>query len=313
LREIVTFTALEFEIGIYINWWATCFANNFVPSEAPPMRALNTAFQLGLLIALLYQGTHIHAIEAYILISIRFGDISVSTVLLMLYLDRRVPKHHFRPPKLRYHYEHVTFIGIFLRLISAIIFDGYSAYYWFSGIDKMARSPCPTWGFFLVRVDLFGWLRTFNKVVSIGQCILGPFCFFYFSQRIQQVLTGNKLTAVFFFVFHQGHEEDQFPRWISTVIPLLNIVLISLVMLTTELTIRWNKVFDVDQITSAGQLIPTIVSICGFCKVLYSFGGNTGSQSLTLTSLSSPPISPSLPEQRADVGMKDWYGGDVMH
>lgn len=268
---------LGIRIGIYINWWATCFANNFVPSEAPPMRALNTAFQLGLLIALLYQGTHIHAIEAYILISIRFGDISVSTVLLMLYLDRQAPehrvtKHHFRPPKLRYLYEHVTFIGIFLRLIIAVIFDGYSAYYWFSGIDRMAHSPCPTWGFFLARADLFGWLRTFNKVVSIGQCILGPFCFFYFSQRIQQVLTGNKFTAVFFFVFHQGHEEDQFPQWISTVIPLFNVILISLVMLTTELTIRWNKVFNVDQLSSAGQLIPATVSICGFCKVLYSFG-----------------------------------------
>jgi hypothetical protein len=263
---------LGIRIGVYINWWATCFANNFVPSEAPPMRALNTAFQLGLLIALLHQGTHIHAIEAYILISIRFGDISVSTVLLMLHLDRRSPRNHFQPPKLRYLYEHVTFIGIFLRLIIAIIFDGYSAYYWFYGIDKMARSPCPTWGFFLVRVDLFGWFRTFNQVVLIGQCILGPLCFFYFSQKVLRVLDGNEFTDVFFFVFHQGHEEDQFPQWISTAIPLLNVILISLVTLTAELTLRWNKVFDVNQIGSAGQLIPAIVSICGFCKVLYSYG-----------------------------------------
>lgn len=51
---------------------------------------------------------------------------------------------------------------------------------------------------------------------------------------------------------------------------LSNICVATVVMTATELTILWNGISDVDEIASTGQLIPFVVGIEMFVRVLYA-------------------------------------------
>jgi len=62
-----------------------------------------------------------------------------------------------------------------------------------------------------------------------------------------------------------------------------NIIVASIVIAATELTIKWNAVTGVNDLTSAGQLIPLLISLALVARVLYvsslKNGGKYGSGS----------------------------------
>lgn len=49
----------------------------------------------------------------------------------------------------------------------------------------------------------------------------------------------------------------------------INFIVASSVVVATELTIHWNGIMGVMDISSAGQLIPTVIAIGLFCRILY--------------------------------------------
>jgi hypothetical protein len=49
----------------------------------------------------------------------------------------------------------------------------------------------------------------------------------------------------------------------------INFIVASSVVVATELTIYWNGIMGVMDISSAGQLIPTVIAIGLFCRILY--------------------------------------------
>jgi hypothetical protein len=49
----------------------------------------------------------------------------------------------------------------------------------------------------------------------------------------------------------------------------INFIVASSVVLATELTIHWNGIMGVMDISSAGQLIPMVIAIGLFCRILY--------------------------------------------
>jgi hypothetical protein len=46
-------------------------------------------------------------------------------------------------------------------------------------------------------------------------------------------------------------------------------LVVSAVITATELTIRWNDIQDVDNVSSAGQLIPMIIGVGQVIRILY--------------------------------------------
>lgn len=53
--------------------------------------------------------------------------------------------------------------------------------------------------------------------------------------------------------------------------PLSNLVVASVVVLATELTIKWNGLRGVDTLSSAGQTIPFLVGVGSLVRVIYVY------------------------------------------
>jgi hypothetical protein len=115
-------------------------------------------------------------------------------------------------------------------------------------VDKLQRLPCKTDTFFLARVDIYGPFRMFAKIWSILIIIwLAAIIAFRLlkcplQQGIQRLL---KLSPAGLFV--------------------------AMVIIAVELTLKWNHVRGVNDVTSAGQLIPLIVGLGTFVGMVLNW------------------------------------------
>jgi len=67
------------------------------------------------------------------------------------------------------------------------------------------------------------------------------------------------------------HNEDDTPQtflWLDWALPLINLMCVVWSILAIELTIKWNNITEVHTIKSVGQLIPFVIGIVGFLKLL---------------------------------------------
>lgn len=67
-------------------------------------------------------------------------------------------------------------MGLVLGIIYAVEFCGLSSlfvWFWWHGMDVLGHSPCPDDKvFFFVKVSLWGWFRTMNKVFAVITAII---------------------------------------------------------------------------------------------------------------------------------------------
>ncbi|KAF8246072.1 hypothetical protein K440DRAFT_662314 [Wilcoxina mikolae CBS 423.85] len=138
-----------------------------------------------------------------------------------------------------------------LVLSSQIGLSAYSIWFWFRGIDWLAHSACPSYGFFFARVTYFGWFRIFGKIFTIFQFLLLIVLSIYVVGRKMERLKPPKMP--------QDHKTTTVVR---KIIPW---AWSFLCILAIELMIRWNHIDGVNSISSVGQVIPFFV---GFGSVV---------------------------------------------
>ncbi|KAH0607318.1 uncharacterized protein H6S33_003306 [Morchella sextelata] len=251
---------LGIRIGFYSQLVATCFANTFIPSETRGAQTVNLWFQFSLFVGLIFQaareGTDFYAAESYIVVILLSGVVFTTFSYFFIYLAIS-----------RDDDENGIFGGAVFTMICFIILlaglHSYSLWFWWRGMDRMGVGPCSTYGFFMARVDLFGWFRTVNKVFNIWMmaalilgCISLVIVFTMIAVSESQLLSSRKKEENFVL--------DEIERSIADRSTGKSICRISVSLpekFCSECSLRWNQVSGVGDLDSVGQLIPFVVGI----------------------------------------------------
>ena len=149
-------------IGYYTQALSVWFANYFVLSESKALHSVNLLFTFAVFIGLAWLShdpSECHAIEAYFL-----NHLLVATWRIGVVDRSRFSRKHwsFRP---------VSFVTQDLVLLAMM---SYSTWYFWIGLDLMEETPCGTFVFALVKVDLYGWFRIVAKMVCATAMATAP-------------------------------------------------------------------------------------------------------------------------------------------
>ncbi|KAF2802252.1 uncharacterized protein BDZ99DRAFT_551535 [Mytilinidion resinicola] len=143
-------------IGIYTQTLAVWFAKYFLVSQAPFLRDSITVFTVALfIVSILYaavNASEIYAVEGFIILQIFAWQ-----CLTGARTQGPHNKENFRNSVTRRVFTECMDIGCQSLLV----------WFWFHGIEKMMKTPCETVTFFLAKVNMFGWFRTYVKIVPI--------------------------------------------------------------------------------------------------------------------------------------------------
>jgi hypothetical protein len=136
-------------------------------------------------------------------------------------------------------------------------------YFWFAGMDRLPKQCETQYYFFFAKLDIFGWVRTLMKVTVI---------MFEFSSLC--AILAMPFMAFFskFNIFGDGRLKVQSRPWRLLVLLLLLPVCFApftLSVVSAEMIIKWNNITGVNDITTAGQLIPLLAGIGQVLATIY--------------------------------------------
>lgn len=167
-------------IGYYTQAVAVWFSNFFLLREAKSLRASNNLFLFALVVAgLIY--THdahqTHAIEAFLLLQIGLCMAVVSILQSTRYSTRYMKLSNER---------------LILRNLVFTTGMAFNIAFWWHGLDVMLPTPCQdigptktniliqqrrgTFVVYLVRTNIYGWIRTLMKTLSLLQLLWATLC-----------------------------------------------------------------------------------------------------------------------------------------
>lgn len=267
---------LGIRLGVYFQWITSSLAYNFVPEEAATMRGVNNCFQASVFAGLLFvtktRGSDLYAVEAFIMLTFCMGGVCSG--------DTPTEGGERSKPK-RYAYHGASSIGWILRGLLAIGFCAYGVWFTFKGMDNMQHPPCSTYAFFLAKVNLYNWFRTFLKAsftigavsYAIGILVaLGFGVFEFFTCLGRSPKDPNDLPS--------DDEKDTQQAEVQQAAGLGHAVTTTvgavgpsgaLLMFITavELMVRWNHIQGVNSLGSTGQLLPLIIGAGGLGRVVW--------------------------------------------
>ncbi|KAF3919363.1 hypothetical protein ABW21_db0204678 [Orbilia brochopaga] len=250
-------------VGIYLQWYATIFANFWVPAVAPSMRAINTLFQLAVFSGLSWAITNMEAldgIEAFMLLTLCIG--SITALITSPNMDIRV-----------------TRVGSIARLLVFLAVFMFGAWFWFTGYKFIAMSKCTQQIQFLFfwKVHLYHWFSSFSQAVMIIGCIaiataLGYELFFLSAifrmqgskPTITKILKGTLVKDT---VLGGVLQQDKY-AWVSGALLIIIVVVAAAFIVTVESALKYSNVMLTKDLGSPAELIPFIVGLFSLLKVL---------------------------------------------
>ncbi|KAG8914539.1 hypothetical protein FRC00_012642 [Tulasnella sp. 408] len=241
---------LGIRLGLYLQWLSTALCSLLKSSseeESKNMKGVNLCFQASVFGGLLYVtftdgrtlgSGQLYAAEVWIMLCLCTGGFagSLTDYTNPKYLAHNICKH-----------------------VLDIAWTSYGIWFFFTGMDQMAHPPCSRYAFFYTKVDMYHWFRVLSKI-GIISFLLTPI---YFLAIQFAILSGNGAEEL-----QEEIEDDiaDFKTAIGLLVPLFSLVS---VIISTELTIRWNHIHSVDSMGETGQLIPLIVACLTFVRLVY--------------------------------------------
>ena len=165
-------------IGYYTQALAVWFANYFHFREARVLRSVNNLFLIALaIVGLIYvsDARKVYAVEAFLLLYIGITIAIVSILDSTRFTSRFMETSNER---------------MVARMLISIMGQIFLVYFWWTGLDLMRPTPCQevnrqqsktvstandatvgTYACYLVRANLYGWLRTLMRVLSLSGLI----------------------------------------------------------------------------------------------------------------------------------------------
>ncbi|KAH8655007.1 hypothetical protein BGZ60DRAFT_435415 [Tricladium varicosporioides] len=250
---------LGIRLGFYLQWYISIIATWIARSEVRSMRISNLLFVAATFLALVIQTAResLNSVEIYVILLLAFGGyLSLVPLYLWRIMTGCVPKlDPSRYPSVR---NGPLFSALSFVLLFAV--SSFQLWFWSSRVRQPDTNGCPQYGFFFtkLRLDSKGLITT-NLVFY---CLLLTSCF--------AILIA---TALKFFKIIEEPTRPKISRNYKTKLLIvqsaLNTIVTTTVVVATELTISWNSIVGVWEISSAGQLIPVILGIGLTCQVLY--------------------------------------------
>lgn len=245
-------------IGIYLQSGSVALATLFSQTALQEELAFaNGLFQLAFTVGLIYMtvtSPEFQAVEAAIV------------VLLSVVSNFSAPFAVKRPEssdssEMQYFMQHRVFPVC--RTITEFVLFGYSAWFWFTGLDKLSRAPCTGYAFFFARVDLYGWFRTLGRIYII--CEILTQAGVYGAALVRRCKDGN-----------EGQYDEKKPEgWGKAWIIFLGInrfVVLGFILLSVECMIRWNQIREVQDLGKVGQLIAFLVGFGSIVNLAVKWG-----------------------------------------
>ncbi|TLD19420.1 gb [Venturia nashicola] len=233
------FYGFGIRLGTYFQFFATLLVTLCAPKEEDFYRALNNLLQTAMFAGLiiLTRTQYLLVIEPVIVVFLLFGSLSSLTGEGFSPIGR---------PS-----------GIY-RLLLYCAITGYSCWFWFIGIDNVAKPLSPsechlkTTAFF-GQVSPYGAFRTFNKVASVLGILL---------------CLALLIWSCIKFLRNGGSRKQPRERTIDAVLLLYSFTVIIVSIVGAEWIIRANHMTEVYDVKGVGQIIPLLVGALGMIEAL---------------------------------------------
>ncbi|OCK94895.1 uncharacterized protein K441DRAFT_677132 [Cenococcum geophilum 1.58] len=264
---------LGIRIGYYLQWYGGILAAWIAPEESSSLRLANALFVAATFLALFIQTIQEHAeksfpiVETYIILFLAFGSYLVLVPIYLWriftccnpYLDpTRFPRVN---PGRVYGYMNSV-------LLTAVL--GFELWYWIHQVPKLATVKCVQYGFFFHKIQLNN--RGFRMLNIIFCLFLLLCCITLVCMKVVSKVRPSQGKKVILKKEQYKPLDQDLPKR-AHLMQILDstsqFIVATTVIIGVELTICWNKIQDVHDISSAGQTIPMILGIGALIRVIY--------------------------------------------
>ncbi|PVF95411.1 hypothetical protein CPB86DRAFT_788059 [Serendipita vermifera] len=265
---------LGIRVGIYVQWFIMNYANIFALDEAANMRSINVGFSIAIFAGLGNLTTAnregpVYAVEYWIVLCLCLGG--MFTTVFLPWSNRPDNQNNQTERDDWSFLDYLRIPGHVLQLIVWITVCAYGVWFSFVGMDTLQKDPgtCNQYtSFFLAKVELFNWFRTFLKVMfTFGlayftTCTLSLWYFHAHDKYTSQL-------SMYFFIdaFDSSNRRMRFLSILLFKAPMFIITVF--VVISIEFTIKWNRIEGVDSIWGTGQLLPITVAAGGALRTFW--------------------------------------------
>lgn len=254
---------LGVRLGTYLQWFGTALAFGLSANEAGSMRAVNTCFQVAMLISLIYlsarpEPSGFHSVEALIILLFCFGGTSAHTSLWSWRISQ--PSRSLASIK-------TTGLGSFTRLLVDAAICAYTVWFATRGLSVLKRTPCTEMAFFFAPVRLSSWYRWVLLALScaglgLATCLITLRAWSGFDQ-LKKIFSEWRLDVI------DVSDEQAASSSIQPLAILKSCSASAIFILAIELTIAWNHIVEVYTCSSVSQLLPLLISATALIKLMY--------------------------------------------
>ncbi|KAK4241712.1 hypothetical protein C8A03DRAFT_40933 [Achaetomium macrosporum] len=295
-------------IGFYLQWYGGIAANWLAQSEVKGLRLADSLFISATFLALIIQTpmATLQPVEIYIILLLTYGSFYF---LVPLYFWRLATAcNPLRDPTrwTRVKPGRVYSVACFGLLMAETSFQ---LWFWCTGINTIPRealdADCPEYGFLFARVALNNPLFIAGNIMLNLLLLIFSLVFFCLGANLvplPRALRKKERRA------RRHPPSDGEVLGLQLLQSALNCTVASIIVAATELTIQWNNISGVNDVSTAGQIIPVIIAAGLVSRVVYVYlfeeevdagsGGNGSGSGSSQTGSSTTP-GPQSPRPRA--------------
>ncbi|KAH8668405.1 hypothetical protein BX600DRAFT_538347 [Xylariales sp. PMI_506] len=279
---------LGVRMGIYLAWFQALIAFNFVPSEIPSALDTNAIFLFAVLIAMVRCTitSLILQIDALILMHLGagsiFGVMSIWGYRTSLYV-REGPMKGI---------SHFGGFGTHMRLLLCTAFAAYGLFFWLRGIDGHPAALIsgtgnaenglyctPLYTFMFSRVLADGGVRVFYIICTVGslcywgvQLLSSSLAAYARPMKMYRLGKAGQWRTTSRLDYATGLNYKQL-KYLFYFLRFGNLAWVVFSMVNIEFTLNYNRMYDVigwrGHLFFPSQLIPLIIGVLGFLRVIY--------------------------------------------
>ncbi|KAK3331474.1 hypothetical protein B0H66DRAFT_97898 [Apodospora peruviana] len=266
---------LGIRIAFYLQWFGTILASWIARTEVPGLRLANSFFIGATFLALIIQASYsaptIRAVDIYITLLLTYGSYYY---YVPVYLWRIVTMcNPFWDPS-RWPRVPTTVLYRRLNLILLVAVTCFQMWFWTNGVKALGSGgDCQEYGFFFTQVplhaDLFIAVNIFFAVALLICCtasfamdvglVIPPRWMRKQERKFDRELERYDALGK----DYPWRRELQFMQTVS------NVTIATVVVVAVELTIQWNSLSEVNDVSTAGQTIPVVIAGGLLAHVLY--------------------------------------------
>lgn len=262
---------LGIRLGYYLQWYGGILASLLAPKEVSGARFALALFISATFLALIIQTAqrNLYIVEVYIILLLTFGAY-ISLVPLFLWRLVTGCNPLLDPSRFPIVKAGSTYSDLHALLLLAVA--GFQMWFWITKIPELDGLDCPRYGLIFAKVRLND--LAFQVVNIVLYFIIGVTVLVLCAMRVSKLVNDpdGRIEKKDWDIRKSKYEK----QWLDQRIDRLhwlglsnNFITASIIVVATELTIRWNRIANVNDVSSAGQLIPYVIGLGVVVRVLH--------------------------------------------